>query len=97
MKILTCPINGPRNITEFVWGGEVKAMPDPPRRATTQWTDYLFLEHNIAGEIYEWWLHAPTNTWFIARRNTLTDDVLETMTVDAYFARRGESVSGSAA
>ena len=28
MKILTCPINGPRNITEFVWGGEVKVMPD---------------------------------------------------------------------
>ena len=61
-------------------------MPDPPPPATTQWTEYLFLEHNHAGEIYEWWLHAPTNSWFIARRNTVTDEILETMTVDAYFA-----------
>ena len=29
MKILNCPLNGPRNISEFVWGGEVKEMPDP--------------------------------------------------------------------
>ena len=51
---------------------------------------------NLAGEIYEWWLHAPTNTWFIARRNTVTDNILETMTVDAYFARQAQDVSGSA-
>ena len=51
---------------------------------------------NLAGEIYEWWLHAPTNTWFIARRNTVTDNVLETMTVDAYFARQSKDASGSA-
>ena len=24
MKILNCPLNGPRNISEFVWGGEVR-------------------------------------------------------------------------
>jgi sarcosine oxidase subunit delta len=87
MKILTCPVNGPRNITEFVWGGEVKAMPDAAA-SDDAWTEYLFLDANLAGEIDEWWLHAPTNTWFIARRNTVTDTVLETMTVDAYFARR---------
>ena len=62
-----------------------------------QWTEYLFLEQNLAGEIYEWWLHAPTNTWFIARRNTVTDAILETMTVDAYFARQGNDAGGSRA
>jgi sarcosine oxidase subunit delta len=91
MKILTCPINGPRNISEFVWGGEVKAMPDPATATDDEWTAYLFLEANVAGEIDEWWLHAPTNTWFIARRNTVTDTVLETMTVDDYFSRRAGS------
>ncbi len=60
-----------------------------PAAGDDTWTEYLFLEDNVAGEIYEWWLHAPTNTWFIARRDTVTDTVLETMTVDAYFARRG--------
>ncbi|MGE8384902.1 MAG: sarcosine oxidase subunit delta, partial [Pseudomonas putida] len=24
MKILTCPLNGPRNISEFTYGGEFK-------------------------------------------------------------------------
>jgi sarcosine oxidase subunit delta len=87
MKILTCPINGPRNITEFVWGGEVRALPDAATVSDREWTDYLFIEANTAGEIYEWWLHAPTNTWFIARRDTRSDAILETMTVDAYVAR----------
>jgi sarcosine oxidase subunit delta len=88
LKILTCPLNGPRNISEFVWGGEVKEMPDPATCSDQEWTDYLFLEDNIAGEIHEWWLHAPTNFWFIARRDTTRDEILETMTVDAFFARR---------
>ena len=71
MKILTCPLNGPRNISEFVWGGEVKAVPDPAhgeRRASGPST--CSSRPTTAGEIYEWWLHAPTNFWFIARRNT---------------------------
>jgi sarcosine oxidase, subunit delta len=93
MKILTCPVNGPRNISEFVWGGEVKDMPDPATATDDEWAAYLFLDPNVAGEIYEWWLHAPTNTWFIARRNNITDTILETMTVDAYFARRAGSAS----
>ena len=92
MKILTCPVNGPRNISEFVWYGEVKTTPDPAAAADGEWTAYLFLENNTAGEVFEWWLHAPTNTWFIAKRNTISDEILETMTVDAFFAReRGGS------
>jgi sarcosine oxidase, subunit delta len=89
MKILTCPLNGPRNISEFVWGGEVKALPDPATASDKEWTDFLFLEDNIAGETLEWWLHAPSNFWFIARRDTLSDEILETMTVETFKARQG--------
>ncbi len=96
MKILNCPLNGPRNISEFVWGGEVKAMPDPATASDADWTAYLFLEDNIAGEITEWWLHAPTNYWFIARRNTITDEIIETMTYDAYLARQKAAAPGDA-
>ena len=88
MKIVNCPLNGPRNISEFVWGGEVKPMPDPAKATDREWTEYLFLEENLAGDITEWWLHAPTNYWFIARRNTITDQFLETMTYDAFLARQ---------
>ena len=93
MKIMTCPVNGPRNISEFVWIGEVTRTPDPTQCSDKEWTDYLFLENNPAGEITEWWVHAPTNTWFIARRNTITDEILETMTVDTYFARQAEGAA----
>lgn len=93
MKIMTCPINGPRNIQEFVWAGEVKPSPDPATCSDKDWTTYLFLEPNTAGVVYEWWLHAPTNTWFIAHRNTITDEILETMTVDSFFARHPGSPS----
>lgn len=89
MKIMICPVNGPRNISEFAWGGEMKPDVDPTTCTDQEWTGHLFLEANVAGVVTEWWLHTPTNTWFIARRNTLTDEVLETMTPDAYFKREG--------
>ena len=93
MKIMTCPVNGPRNIAEFVWGGEVKSSPDPAACSDAEWTDHLFLEANTAGVVTEWWLHAPTNTWFIAQRNTITDEILDTMTAETFFARRSETLT----
>ncbi len=86
MKLMNCPLNGPRNIEEFVCLGDVKAIPDPANCSDDAWTGYLFLEDNTAGEVDEWWLHVPSTTWFIARRNTLTDAILWTRTVAAYFA-----------
>jgi sarcosine oxidase subunit delta len=97
MKIMTCPLNGPRNISEFVWGGDVKAMPDPASASDKEWAEYLFLEENVAGEVHEWWLHAPSNFWFIARRDTLTDTILETMTVDAFMGRKVQAGRPAAA
>ncbi len=100
MKIMNCPLNGPRNITEFVSFGEVRDMPDPATVSDADWGAYVFLENNAAGIIDEWWLHAPTNFWFIARRNTVTDEVLETMTVDQYRASKaaapGMAATGAA-
>ena len=58
MKILNCPLNGPRNISEFVWVGEVKEMPAPaPTPRARDWADYVFIENNVAGVVREWWCH----------------------------------------
>jgi sarcosine oxidase subunit delta len=95
MKIMVCPLNGPRNITEFACGGDVKPVPDPAACSDAEWTDYLFIEDNTAGVVDEWWLHTPSNTWFIARRNTLTDEILATMTVADYFDRRPSGVDAA--
>ena len=60
MRIMNCPLNGPRNISEFVCFGEVREVPDPVAASDREWTAYLFLENNSAGIVDEWWLHAPT-------------------------------------
>ncbi len=88
MKVLTCPINGPRNISEFVWGGEVKPMPDETKLSDREWADYVFLENNTAGLVREWWCHVPTSFWFIAERNTITDVILKTYPASEVFKTR---------
>ena len=49
MKIMHCPLNGPRNISEFVYGGEVVEMPDPATASDAEWADHVFLEANRRG------------------------------------------------
>ena len=89
MKILNCPLNGPRNISEFVWGGEVKPMPDPaavsrPRLGRRT----CFSRTTTAGVVREWWCHVPTSYWFIAERNTVTDEFVRTYPAGELFRTR---------
>jgi sarcosine oxidase subunit delta len=93
MKILNCPLNGPRNISEFVWGGEVKATPEPVV-SDRDWGAYVFLEDNSAGIVREWWCHVPTSFWFIAERNTVTDEIVRTYPAGELFKRRVEFAPG---
>ena len=88
MKIMNCPLNGPRNISEFAWGGEVKAMPDPLTCSDDEWAEYVFLENNTAGVVREWWCHLPTSFWFIAERNTVTDEIIRTYPAAEIFPDR---------
>ncbi len=81
MKIMHCPLNGPRNIAEFVYGGEVVAEPDSANVSDDEWTDFLFLENNIAGVVREWWLHGPSAYWFIAERDTRSGEIVKTYAV----------------
>lgn len=86
MKVMHCPLNGPRNISEFVCFGEVKAEPALDC-SDNQWADYVFLENNTAGIVHEWWLHNSSSYWFIATRHTVTEEIIKIQTVDAFFAR----------
>jgi sarcosine oxidase subunit delta len=76
MKILNCPLNGPRNISEFTYGGEYQEMPDHQSTSSEGWAEYIFFHDNNLGEVLEWWCHTPTSYWFLAQRNTLTDEVI---------------------
>ena len=84
MKQLRCPLNGLRNINEFVHGGEVRRSPHAQDGTDAQWADYVFTRDNARGVVTEWWCHAPSSLWFIAERDTATDKVLGTWTHDEW-------------
>lgn len=83
MKIMTCPLNGPRNISEFVCLGEVKPMPAPNAPAL-DWARYTYRERNFAGVILEWWLHVPSANLFVAERDTRTDTIVRTISASDF-------------
>jgi len=78
MKIMTCPVNGPRAISEFAYGGEIRTMPDPASCSDDEWADYIFNRNGSPGVKREWWCHTPSNTWFVAERDTARDVILRT-------------------
>jgi sarcosine oxidase subunit delta len=78
MKVLSCPINGPRPVSEFAYAGEVRPMPDPATCTDAQWADYVFNRSGIPGIKKEWWYHVASVVWFIAERDTVHDQVLRT-------------------
>ncbi|QMU60362.1 MAG: sarcosine oxidase subunit delta [Gammaproteobacteria bacterium] len=88
MKIMNCPLNGPRNISEFICFGEVTDMPNPNELSDEQWADFTWMSNNTAGVIREWWCHTATTFWFIAERNTVTDEILNTYPANEVFTDR---------
>lgn len=90
MKLLRCPLNGERNISEFICGGAVRGSPDPSAASDAEWADHLFLHDNIAGRVREWWFHVPSGYWFIAERDTMTGEILRTYPPDELADRPAE-------
>ena len=78
MKIMVCPLNGPRPVSEFAYGGAVRAMPDPDSCSDAEWSDYVFNRAGAPGIKREWWCHIASGFWFIAERDTARDLVTGT-------------------
>lgn len=78
MKILNCPVNGPRPVQEFTYGGEYRSMPDPDTASESEWADYVFNRSGAAGVKLEWWCHTASGVWFLAERDTRRDLVVRT-------------------
>jgi sarcosine oxidase subunit delta len=88
MKIMPCPLNGPRNIQEFTCAGEVTEMPDPNAVDDATWADHVWFSNNTAGVVREWWCHVATAYWFIAERNTVTDEIIRAYPAGEVFKER---------
>jgi sarcosine oxidase, subunit delta len=75
MLLIPCPWCGPREQSEFSYGGEagIARPTDCDALEDAQWGDYLFNRKNPKGEHHEQWLHAyGCRRWFTVVRDTVT-------------------------
>jgi heterotetrameric sarcosine oxidase delta subunit len=80
--LLTCPHCGVREVTDFAFGGEVTTRPtsEPTPRELNA---HNYFRRNVAGVQREWWFHrSGCRAWFVAERDTRTNEVLLTALPD---------------
>lgn len=78
MLLLDCPYCGPRDETEFRYGGQAHVpYPDQPDLLSDeQWAQYLFFRDNPKGLFAERWVHSiGCRLWFNVVRDTTTYEV----------------------
>ena len=76
--LLHCPHCGPREVTDFAFGGEVLERP-VSRPSFRELNAYNYFRGNVAGVQREWWYHrSGCRQWFQADRDTRTNQVLWT-------------------
>lgn len=71
--MVPCPNCGPREYTEFTFGGELRdvSSPDPE-------SDFrrIYLRDNLAGVQVERWFHVfGCRRWLTLRRDTVTNEI----------------------
>ena len=79
MMNIPCPFCGPRNESEFAFGGPVKPdRPDPNTVSEEDWVTYLTQVPNPLGPVQERWWHVKgCGTWLTIWRDTRTHDIVE--------------------
>ena len=83
MLQLTCPWCGPRDETEYHYGGQahVPYPEDPSALSDEEWAQYLFFRDNPKGPFAERWSHSTgCRRWFNVVRDTRSYEVLATYT-----------------
>jgi heterotetrameric sarcosine oxidase delta subunit len=80
MMLITCPCCGPRDQTEFTYGGDATLRrPDPATASQEEWLAYIYLRDNPKGPHREYWQHhAGCRSWLVVARDTLTHAIAST-------------------
>lgn len=85
MLLITCPWCGPRDETEYHYGGQahVPFPADPADLDDSQWAEYVFYRDNPKGPFAERWMHSHgCRRWFNAVRDTASHTFLATYRLD---------------
>ena len=73
--LLTCPNCGKREVTDFAYVGEVVPRPES-KPSERELNTYNYFRRNVAGVQREWWNHrSGCRAWFLAERDTTTNEV----------------------
>lgn len=94
MLLIECPNCGPRDETEFHYGGQahVPYPADPHALSDHEWAQYLFYRDNTKGVFAERWNHSVgCRKWFNALRDTLSYQFLSTYPMGV---SRAEALAG---
>jgi sarcosine oxidase subunit delta len=92
--VLSCPNCGPREVTDFGYGGELNPRPKSTP-SLRELGEYNYFRANVAGIQREWWNHrSGCGAWFIAERDTRTNEVHSTRLPSEVF---GDAPSGAGA
>ena len=75
--MIPCPHCERRPAGEFHFGGPLRDRPEPDA-LTDEWIAYTYDQPNRRAVQWEWWFHrAACRQWFLVRRDTRTNQVLE--------------------
>jgi sarcosine oxidase subunit delta len=92
--VLTCPNCGTREVTDFAFGGELNPRPKE-RPSLRELGEYNYFRRNVAGVQQEWWLHrSGCGEWFVAERDTRTNEVRWTAPPNEVFGAAATGADG---
>lgn len=76
MLYIPCPFCGPRDETEFTYGGPSHVTRPDLSCTDREWTQYLYTRANTKGAYRERWLHSfGCGRWFNVLRDTTTHEI----------------------
>lgn len=79
MLIIHCPHCGPRDHTEFSYGGDAGARRPANDADTAAWVDFVYIRDNPRGPHDELWHHVQgCRAWIVVRRDTVTHAITGT-------------------
>ena len=78
MLIIACPDCGPRDYTEFRYGGDAnRVRPAHGSGSLRDWHDHVFVFDNPKGPHREYWQHVlGCREWLVVERDTASNSVL---------------------
>ncbi len=92
MLLIPCPWCGPRDDSEFAYGGEadVARPADPATLSDEAWADYLFMRDNPEGTLRELWCHGQgCRRWFRVERHAVSHEITAVAALGDAAGRRG--------